>query len=333
MTTVYFIRHAEPDINVHDDQTRPLTPKGEVDTELVTEYLKDKGITAVLSSPFKRSYDTVHPFAQHTGLPINTVDGLRERKVSDEWIPSFGEFTQKQWADFDYKLPTGESLREAQARTISALTQILDKYNGQNIAVGTHGTALSTIINFYDGTFGYNGFSKYGRVFPWIVKMLFVGRECIGYELIDPFNHIEPDFNTSVNTFYLYPTHEYCRIVVIFARYQNKWLYCRARERDCYETPGGRAERGETPMAAAKRELYEETGATDFTLTPAYDYTLHYSNTFVKGRVFLAEIEELSDMPSYEMAEVKLFDTIPNKMRFPTILPELFKRLKSECFI
>lgn len=28
MTTVYFVRHAQPDLSVHDDLTRPLTEKG-----------------------------------------------------------------------------------------------------------------------------------------------------------------------------------------------------------------------------------------------------------------------------------------------------------------
>lgn len=33
-------------------------------------------------------------------------------------------------------------------------------------------------------------------------------------------------------------------------------------------------------------------------------------------------------MPDYEMAEVRLFDNIPHKMRFPEILPFLFERLQ-----
>ena len=44
MTKVYFIRHAESDIGVTDDRTRPLTAKGLVDCALVTDYLSDKDI-------------------------------------------------------------------------------------------------------------------------------------------------------------------------------------------------------------------------------------------------------------------------------------------------
>ena len=74
MTTVYFIRDAEPDFNVHDDFSRPLTPKGENDRILVEEFLSDKNIDVVLSSPFKRAFDTVFPFAHSVDLPIHTID-------------------------------------------------------------------------------------------------------------------------------------------------------------------------------------------------------------------------------------------------------------------
>ena len=118
------------------------------------------------------------------------------------------------------------------------------------------------------------------------------------------------------------------RFVVIFARYQNKWLYCRAKERDTFETAGGQIEKGETPIEAAKRELFEETGAIKFDIKPAFDYSVRRSAEISNGQVLLAHIHKLGDIPDYEMAEIKLFDTIPNKMRFSDILPVLFYEVK-----
>ena len=54
MTNVYFVRHEQPNYENHDDLTRELTENGLQDRKLVTEYLRDKEIHAVLSSPFKR---------------------------------------------------------------------------------------------------------------------------------------------------------------------------------------------------------------------------------------------------------------------------------------
>jgi len=46
------------------------------------------------------------------------------------------------------------------------------------------------------------------------------------------------------------------------------------------------------------------------------------------GQVFFANIHTLGDIPDFEMAEVKLFDTIPESMRFPKILPVLYDRMQ-----
>ncbi len=59
MTHVYFVRHAEPNYDNHDDEARELSEKGKKDTELVTKYLMDKMIDVVISSPYVRAVDTV----------------------------------------------------------------------------------------------------------------------------------------------------------------------------------------------------------------------------------------------------------------------------------
>ena len=118
------------------------------------------------------------------------------------------------------------------------------------------------------------------------------------------------------------------KYTVVFARYQNKWLYCRAKERSAYETAGGHIEQGETALEGAKRELYEETGAAGFDISPAFDYSVRYPNVYANGQVFFAWVHALGDIPDYEMAEVKLFDAIPDKMRFPHILPILYERMQ-----
>ena len=179
MTTVYFVRHAEPNYENHDDLTRELSPKGLRDRKLVTECLWDKRIDAVLSSPYKRAVDTVAEFAELAGLEIKMIEDFRERRVGEAWIAGFDVFARKQWEDFDYKLPGGEALSEVQGRNIRALNAVLKAFHGKNIVIGSHGTALCTVINYYDRTFGYDGFEKIRGLMPWAVEFSFEGGACV----------------------------------------------------------------------------------------------------------------------------------------------------------
>ena len=102
---------------------------------------------------------------------------FRERKVESGWIEDFTSFTKMQWNDFTYKLSDGECLQEVQTRNMSALQQVLNKYAGKNIVVGSHGTALSTIINYYDHSFGYNDFEKIKNVMPWMWSLFLMRKQ------------------------------------------------------------------------------------------------------------------------------------------------------------
>ena len=173
MTKVFFVRHAEPNYDNHDDRSRELSPRGMEDRKKVTSFLADKNIDIVISSPFKRAVDTVQDFADKNGLPVEIVEDFRERKVDSGWIEDFASFSKKQWSDFSFKLLDGECLKEVQDRNISALNNVLEQYSGKNIVVGSHGTALSTIINFYDKSFGYDDFENIRFLMPWIVEFSF----------------------------------------------------------------------------------------------------------------------------------------------------------------
>lgn len=185
MTTVYYIRHAQPNLENHDDLSRELTEKGLEDRKIITEYLRDKQIDAVLSSPYKRAVDTVAPVAREKGLTIHLVDDFRERKIDSGWIEDFWAFSKRQWENFSYKLSDGESLGEVQARSIRALNLALKEYEGKSIVIGGHGASLSTIINHYDRSFGFEEFRKIRGRMPWVVKFVFSGENLLELEMTD----------------------------------------------------------------------------------------------------------------------------------------------------
>ena len=135
------------------------------------------------------------------------------------------------------------------------------------------------------------------------------------------------------------PSAKYCRVfprdtfpvfeyVVVFSRMNGRWLFSRHRQRQTWETQGGHIEPGETPLEAAKRELYEESGATAFAIEPVCDYWAASDTGSSVGAVFLAEITELGALPESEMAEVRAFDDLPEAVTYPAITPMLFERVK-----
>ncbi len=181
LTTVYFVRHAKPDTTVHDDRIRPLTAEGLEDSKKVTELLKDRHIDVLMSSPYKRSMDTIGGLSEALGMKIETDEDFRERFVGS-WLGGrdFAELIEKQWADFNYHILDGECLASVQERNIRALKRVLESHAGKTIVIATHGTALSTIINFYKPEYGFKDFMRMVKFLPYVVKIRFDGERFIG---------------------------------------------------------------------------------------------------------------------------------------------------------
>ena len=100
--------------------------------------------------------------------------------------------------------------------------------------------------------------------------------------------------------------------VICVARYNNKWIFCKHKERDTWEIPGGHIEDGEDWQVAAQRELLEETGATRATFTPVGLYKISKH-----GLVCFAEVESLGDLPESEIEKIDFFDNIPTNLTYP----------------
>ncbi|QOR35508.1 histidine phosphatase family protein [Clostridium sp. 'deep sea'] len=173
MSRIYFVRHAESNSKIHEDLLRPLTEQGKQSAQKITEFFKDKNITKALSSPYKRSIDTIKPFTDKYSINIELIEDFRERKIATGWIADFTSFAQKQWSDFNYKLEQGECLREVQKRNINALTKVIKEYDNQNIIIGTHGTALCTILHYYNNDFCYNDFDRIRPLMPYVICLEF----------------------------------------------------------------------------------------------------------------------------------------------------------------
>lgn len=119
------------------------------------------------------------------------------------------------------------------------------------------------------------------------------------------------------------------KYAVIAARFEDKWVFCRHKARSTWEIPGGHIESGETPDDAARRELYEETGATDADIRPVSIYGVVRDGVTTYGVLYFAEIKALGALPGdSEIGAVQFFDTIPEELTYPAIQPYLYDRVQ-----
>lgn len=87
--TLVLVRHAraikrsvwnQPDKRTpeEDEATRPLTDLGEKRARALLPILSAYGVEELLTSPWKRCFDTLEPYAQATGLPLPVQPALTE---------------------------------------------------------------------------------------------------------------------------------------------------------------------------------------------------------------------------------------------------------------
>ena len=189
MTTFIFVRHAEPDHKNPDDRNRPLTSQGMKDTAFVLETLKNRKIDAFYCSPYLRSRQTIESTADYFGMTPVLDERLREREGGN--TEGIENPLRRRWADFSFHEPGGESIGMVQERNIAAIREILQKEKDKTVVIGTHGTALSSILNYYDPSFDCDSFLRIMEWMPYILEIQLQGERPIrSVEL----GHIERPF-------------------------------------------------------------------------------------------------------------------------------------------
>lgn len=118
------------------------------------------------------------------------------------------------------------------------------------------------------------------------------------------------------------------KFAVIVSKHDGKWVFCKHKERDTYECPGGHREPNEFIEETAKRELWEETGAVGFTLKPICVYSVKSDCEETFGMLYYADIHEFDSLPALEIGEVLFFDDLPTEWTYPLIQPKLVEKAK-----
>ena len=119
------------------------------------------------------------------------------------------------------------------------------------------------------------------------------------------------------------------KFAVIISKHNGKWVFCKHKERNTYEIPGGHREPKESIIETAKRELSEETGAQHFEIAPVCVYSVIGKNRVNQtgeetyGMLFFANIQTFENELHSEMESVFFFDDLPTEWTYPLIQPLL----------
>ena len=132
---------------------------------------------------------------------------------------------------------------------------------------------------------------------------------------------------------------ELLKFAVIIAKTNGKWVFCKHKERDTYEVPGGHRESGEDILTAAKRELQEETGAVDFDIKPICVYSVKGKTRVNEnaddesfGMLFIADIFSFEELHS-EIESILITEHLVDNWTYPLIQPKLLEEAERRGYL
>jgi len=156
---VLLVRHAEPipfGSEGTADDDRPLSEAGRAAAAELAAELDEYQVTAVYSSPYARSLETVRTIAQRRGIEIQLLGDLRERRLSPQPMPDWRAALEQAWSDADFAPPGGETGRAAQRRAVGMLDLLRSRHpDGGRLVLGSHGNLISLILQALEPAIGY----------------------------------------------------------------------------------------------------------------------------------------------------------------------------------
>lgn len=133
-----------------------LSERGKLQASKLADYLKDKNIDKIYTTPFSRTKETVDRLAKIKTIQIEERCQLNEINFGDfEGLPfksieeRYPEEVKKMINEgFKYKYPNGESLEDTFMRVKSELKKIIRDNENSTVLICSHGGTIRNIISY-----------------------------------------------------------------------------------------------------------------------------------------------------------------------------------------
>jgi probable phosphomutase (TIGR03848 family) len=134
-----------------------LSDKGRGQAESAADRLAALPVAAIYASPIERTTQTAEAIAARHGLDVRPLPGVIEADYG-EWtggkiadLAKTDEWKVVQVAPSRARFPGGETIREMQARTVSALDDLIVAHAHETIVVVSHADPIKSAIAHYTG--------------------------------------------------------------------------------------------------------------------------------------------------------------------------------------
>ncbi len=147
ITTVYWVRHGEV---YNPGRILPgrlplfhLSKIGKKQAKMAANYLKQKSISVIYTSPLERCIETAKILCNQSKRDLQLISDLNEVKTPREG-KSLDQLEKDNFNLYKerYINEGGETIKEIYTRTHRVLTKILQQHEGQNVVCVTHGDLI-----------------------------------------------------------------------------------------------------------------------------------------------------------------------------------------------
>ncbi len=169
-TYIYMVSHGHSEYSPYEVNTE-LSQDCIYSIKQVTERLMRENIDVIISSPYKRAFQTVRGLAKQLNIPVEINGGFKERALGLKPVEDFNDAIRMLWNNENTNFEGWESNSFVQKRCVDALENTINLYEGKKIVVGTHDNIMALTLNYYDKKYDYDFLKKLSK--PYIYKITF----------------------------------------------------------------------------------------------------------------------------------------------------------------